>query len=204
VKAPTIRDTTRSFYQSHSREYANATVVRALAEALRDFCRRLPSDGRVLDLGCGAGHDLSSISETGRVAIGLDYAEPIARIARSSSNCPVVVSDMRCIPIGDIVFAGVWASASLLHLPRRDLPVALSEIRRVLRPRGYFFASVKAGTGEMFDKEGRFFALYEQDDWRHSLQQAGFSMLSLDYNESTAPNPLGSLPERWLNSLVTA
>jgi hypothetical protein len=48
VKAPTIRDTTRSFYQSHSREYANATVVRALAEALRDFCQRLPSDGGCL------------------------------------------------------------------------------------------------------------------------------------------------------------
>jgi SAM-dependent methyltransferase len=205
VKAPTglKRDGTRRFYQSHPQEYADATLVRALAEVLRDFCRRLPSDGRVLDLGCGAGHDLSSITKTGRGAVGLDYAEPIARIARSISTCPVVVSDMRSIPFRDLAFDGVWASASLLHLPRRDLPTALSEIRRILRPEGRFFASVKAGSGEMRDKEGRFFALYNQDGWRRSLQEAGFAILSLESNESTLPNPVGARPERWLNSLAT-
>ena len=205
MKAPTNlkRDATRRFYQSHSREYADATIERALAHVLRDFCRRISSDGQVLDLGCGAGHDLSSIAGTGRVAIGLDYAEPIARIARSISTCPVVVADMRAIPFRDLAFDGVWASASLLHLPRRDLPTALSEIRRILRPNGRFFASVKAGSGEMHDKEGRFFALYDQDGWRRSLQEAGFVILSLESSESSLPNPLGARSERWLNSLAT-
>ena len=197
------RDPTQRFYQSHSQAYADATSVRALADVLLEFTQRLPVDGCVLDLGCGAGHDLSSIAATGRLGIGLDYAEPIVQIARSISSCPVVVGDMRSIPLANHAFAGVWASASLLHLPIRDVPTAFSEIRRVLQPGGHFFASVKVGSGEMRDKEGRFFTLYQKDSWRHLLQESGFTILSLEYNEAAAPSPPGSRSERWLNSLST-
>lgn len=58
-------DHTQRFYQSHAQTYADATSVRALADVLLDFTRRLPGGGRVLDLGRGAGCDLSSIARTG-------------------------------------------------------------------------------------------------------------------------------------------
>jgi SAM-dependent methyltransferase len=203
VKAPPSlkRDPTRRFYELRSQDYANATRVRALSDVLADFLRRLPIDGRVLDLGCGAGHDLSSMSDAGRLGIGLDYAEHIVQIARSISSSPVVAADMRSIPFRDQAFDGVWASASLLHLPRRDLSKTLLEIRRVLRPEGYFFTSVKAGVGDLNDKDGRFFALYEKDSWRRALMKSGFILLSLEYNEAGAPGPLGLQAERWLNAL---
>ena len=61
----------------------------------------------------------------------------------------MVVADMRAIPFADASFDGVWASASLLHLPRSELAVALREINRILRSDGLLFASVKTGTHDI-------------------------------------------------------
>ncbi|MCK1397023.1 class I SAM-dependent methyltransferase [Bradyrhizobium sp. 4] len=203
MKPPPIlkKDPTRSFYQTHSQVYADATRVRALADVLVNFLRELPGDASILDLGSGGGHDLLTITRNGRFGAGLDYAESIARIARSISSAPVVVADIRAIPFRNGVFHGVWASASLLHLPRSELTGALEEVRRILRPNGLFFASVKAGKAEFQDQNGRHFVLYELDDWKKALIEAEFDLISVEYNDNIESSR-NLQADRWLSSLV--
>ena len=64
-------------------------------------------------------------------------------------------------------FDGVWAAASLLHLPKARIHQALQEIRRVLKPDGGFFITVKKGEGEaLVDNHvgKRFFAYYQPQE----------------------------------------
>jgi SAM-dependent methyltransferase len=195
-------DWTRQFYEARSQEYADATRNRALTPLLIDFSTRIPS-GSVLDLGCGAGYDLAALRSRGHSAIGLDYAAPIAKIAKATSEAPVVVADMRIIPFGGAVFNGIWASASLLHLPRDDLPLALSEIKRVLKPGGLLFASVKKGAGDFRDANGRFFALYERDDWQQALMRSKFRTIDIAFNGGVQ-NASTKLPEQWMTTMAVS
>lgn len=64
----------------------------------------------------------------------------------------------------------MWAVASLLHLPKRRLGEALNELRRILRPGGGMFCTVKRGTGE------RFFSFYEPKEFEAALEAAGFAL----------------------------
>lgn len=195
-------DPTRLFYELRAAEYAEVTRHRPLNVSLREFSARI-SLGTVLDLGCGAGYDLDAFRSRGHSAFGLDYAEPLAKIARVKSHCPVLVADMRAVPFQSGVFDGVWASASLLHLPRHDLPVALGEIRRVLKPGGLLFASVKAGRGSRRGEDGRTFTLYRRNSWEASLASQGFGSIRTANNEGTTNTPVRD-PQEWITSVAVS
>ncbi|MFK4386987.1 class I SAM-dependent methyltransferase [Bradyrhizobium sp. USDA 223] len=199
---PAVEDRTQRFYETRAQEYADTTRRRTLTPLLEDFSKRLPR-GRILDLGCGGGYDLGAFRGLGHAACGLDYSEPIAKIAHLNAQAPVVVADMRAIPFRDDSFDGVWASASLLHLPRGDLVTALKEVRRVLRRGGLMFASLKVGVGDLLDADGRFFTFYENADWQERVTAAGFQPLSTTFNQGNRKGSHGR-PERWMTSLAAA
>jgi SAM-dependent methyltransferase len=202
IPRPAEADRTRQFYESRAQEYADVSRQRALAPLLADFSKRLPG-GSILDLGCGAGYDMRAFCFRGHVPFGLDYSAAIAKIASANVHAPVVVADMRAIPFQVGAFDGVWASASFLHLPRGDLVSALNEVRRVLKFGGLLFASVKRGEGDFSANDGRFFTLYDQDDWERRLLTAGFRPISTEFNGGVRKDARG-LPEQWMTSLAVA
>jgi SAM-dependent methyltransferase len=191
---------TKGFYESNATAYAEATWKLSMDEQLSDFATRLAPGAAVIDLGCGAGRDLKALSERGFFAVGLDVSAQLARIARLHSDCPVVVADLRHLPIAPERFDGAWASASLLHLERNDIGQALAEIRRTLKPGGLFFASMKAGRGEQSDAQGRWFSYYELDEWRSLLEAYGLASVSLKASVQRAVS-IAHVPTTWINSI---
>jgi ubiquinone/menaquinone biosynthesis C-methylase UbiE len=139
-----------------------------------EFVSVLNFGASVVDLGCGAGRDLRALRTRDFSAIGVDWAFSIAAIARRYSGCPTVVGDLRELPFKDTAFDGAWASASLLHLRREEVTRALFEAWRVLKPGGLLFASVKEGTGERRDGEGRWFTFFKRAEWSDLLVTNGF------------------------------
>ncbi len=173
---------TRVFYQRHAAEYAAATLNAPTGRFVERFARELFPGARVADLGCGGGRDLRLFRERGLEPIGLDSAEALAVIARQYSGASVVVGDLRSLPFSGNVFDGVWASASLLHLRRADIAVALADLFRVMRAGAIFFGSVKVGNGEAQDAEGRWFTYYGQE-WTGLLRRAGFQDVLVESGE---------------------
>jgi len=192
-------EATMAFYEREARRYAKLTLRMSMAPQLAEFLRACPT-GRILDLGCGAGRDLRDMSAQGRDVLGLDRSHRLAVLARSVSGAPVVVADLLRPPISSGVLAGIWSSASLLHLPREQVPYAISEASRMLRPGGVMFSSVKAGRGEQQADDGRRFVFHELGAWGDLFERAGFRLLSL---AAPAVGPTAtSNADVWINCLA--
>lgn len=103
---------------------------------VRRYFRR---DGRLLDVGCGAGRTTRELAERGYDVVGMDISERmIDRAAELLSDIPLVVADAATLPFDDSTFDYVLFSFNgidYLQSEERRLE-ALREIRRVLRPDG--------------------------------------------------------------------
>lgn len=93
----------------------------------------------------------------------LDGSAGLARIAQTRLGRPVRVQLFEDIE-DEAAFDGVWANASLLHVPTPGLPQVLGRVRRALKPGGLFHASYKAGQGEGRDTLGRYFNFPSEAD----------------------------------------
>jgi SAM-dependent methyltransferase len=135
----------------------------------------------ILDLGCGPGRDLAAFSALGHVAIGLDGAARFVAMARAFSGCEVWQQDFLALRLPDGRFDGVFANASLFHVPRQELPRVLAELRETLKPEGVLFCSNPRGD----DREGwqgeRYGAYYGLETWRACLTATGFAELAHYY-----------------------
>ncbi|WP_410646121.1 class I SAM-dependent methyltransferase [Amycolatopsis sp. cmx-4-54] len=110
----------------------------------------------VLDLGCGAGRDSEYLIERGAAVVATDLSEKLLRHTRCRCAAfGAVQCDLLALPFGAGVFDGVWACASVLHLPSEVHPHVFSEIHRVLAPRGVTAISLKEGDGEGWTRSAR-------------------------------------------------
>jgi SAM-dependent methyltransferase len=119
------------------------------------FLAHVPAGGAVLDAGCGSGRDAAAFAGAGYVVTAFDGSAELVRLATAATGLPVrrmTFADMDW----DAAFDGVWACATLLHLPLAELPAAFARIAGALKPGGVFYASFKEGDVERFAR-GRHF-----------------------------------------------
>lgn len=150
---------TRRFYDEHAEEYVFNTATMLDEEWLERFAAHLPAAGRVLDVGTAGGRDARWFAARGFDVVGIDNSEKMIELARRSVEPGVSfqVADVRDLKeLVSEAFDGVWCSCVLIHLSKRDVPVALAELRRVLRPGGVLYALVKEGTTESFEADKRY------------------------------------------------
>jgi len=176
---------TANFYEeiaeSYAIEWLDSEVMR---ESCDYFIRNLLGGApRILDVGCGPGRDAKFFSDRGFEVVGIDLAEKFLRIARQiAPSATFVKMDMRSLGFSDASFAGLWACASLLHLPRSQAGPALREFHRVLELGGLLYVSVTEGEGEGWRKhaEGRdFCAYYCKEAFKQVVSEAGFEIIQL-------------------------
>jgi SAM-dependent methyltransferase len=156
---------TLQFYANEAVRYANQLKRRSYHH-LDSFLRLLPAGSSILELGCGSGDDTAYMLARGFNVTPTDGSPEIAAEAQKRLSSPVKVLLFHEIADQDI-YDAVWASACLLHVPRKDLSNIIQRIQRALRAGGYFFASYKAGTEEGRDKFGRYFN-YPSPEWLRS------------------------------------
>ena len=186
--------TTSATYDQIATDYAaHAWRADALAESRRRFAARLAAGARVLDVGCGPAHDTAGLRELGLRAIGFDRSRGM--LAQARDAVPLLLGDMRQMPVRAGALDGLWVCASFLHIPKHDAPAVLKELRRVLRPGGVLFISIKRGQGQRWIAHGsggqRFFVFYQEDELDALLAAAGFSVREawLDADHLGRPEP---------------
>ncbi|MFJ3045027.1 class I SAM-dependent methyltransferase [Herbaspirillum chlorophenolicum] len=151
----------------------------------------------ILDFGCGPGRDLLALSRLGHEAVGLDGAEEFVRMAREASGCEVWHQDFLQLDLPASRFDGIFANASLFHVPSADLPRVLGQLRDTLKADGILFSSNPRGE----DVEGwsgeRYGVWHSLEGWRRYLQDAGFAELRHYYR----PDGLPREQQPWLASV---
>jgi SAM-dependent methyltransferase len=141
----------------------------------------------ILDFGCGPGRDLKVFSDLGHIAVGLEGASHFAEMARSYSGCKVWQQDFLKLDLPDNRFDGVYANASLFHVPGQELPRVLLELHASLKQNGVLFSSNPRGNNEEGWSGGRYGAYYDLDTWRSYMSAAGFSELDYYYRPAGLP-----------------
>jgi SAM-dependent methyltransferase len=117
-------------------------------ELLTRFAAATAGRGTVADVGCGPGHVAGFLAARGVDACGIDISTAMVTIARQRQpEIPFAAADMLALGVAPATLVGITAFYSLIHLPRHLVPVALVELRRVLRPDGRFLLAVHAGEG---------------------------------------------------------
>jgi len=128
----------------------------------------------ILDLGCGPGRDLSYFQSLGHEAVGLDGSQQFVNMARSQSQCEVLHQDFLAMRLPEGRFDGIFANASLFHVPSQELPRVLLELCKSLKPRGVLFSSNPRGNNEEGFSDGRYVCFFDLDTWRDHVTSAGF------------------------------
>jgi SAM-dependent methyltransferase len=190
---------TLAHYEQRAEEFRAGTRnhdVRQNIDALLRHIKGSPPN-TILDFGCGPGRDLQTFTTLGHRAIGLEGVVPFVAMARADSGCVVWQQDFLCLSLPDAYFDGVFANASLFHVPSRELPRVLLQLHATLKADGVLFSSNPRGTNQEGWNHGRYGAYYDLDTWRRFLTQAGFVELEHYFR------PTGAPPEQqpWLASV---
>jgi SAM-dependent methyltransferase len=146
-----------------------------------------PAPFTILDLGCGPGRDLVTFRSLGHEAVGLDGSLRFVEMARASAGCEVLHQDFLALDLPAGRFHGIFANASLFHVPSQELPRVLRELHAALRARGVLFASNPRGQGEEAWHGERYGAYHDLASWRSFVRAAGFEELVHYYRPPGRP-----------------
>jgi SAM-dependent methyltransferase len=182
---------TLGHYESNARSFQVGTKDHDVSQNYAALLESLEGTGslRILDLGCGPGRDLIYFRSLGHAAVGLDGCSAFCEMARTSSGCEVLEQDFLHLSLPESFFDGVFANASLFHVPSRELPRVLGELFQALVPRGVLFMSNPRGEGE--GQEGwnseRYGTYLPLERWQELATQAGFEEIEHYYRPAGRP-----------------
>lgn len=164
-------DQTLEVYQQSAANYATRTQARK-EPGLDEFISRLSKQAHVLDLGCGPGTASVEFLKAGLTVDAVDAVPAMVDIA-TAAGVPARVGLFDDID-GENLYDGIWASYSLLHAARADMPGHLAQLSRAAKPDAILHIGMKTGTGEKRDELGRLYTYYTQDELLALLIDAGF------------------------------
>lgn len=190
---------TLEHYDGSAREFWEGTrdhdVKQNIEALLRHIRGAQPSS--ILDFGCGPGRDLAAFRALGHEPIGLEGSSRLAAMAREHSGCEVWEQDFLALRLPPGRFDGIFANASLFHVPRQELPRVLRELHAALKPDGVLFSSNPRGTNEEGWNRGRYGAYHDIEAWRTYLEATGFAELEHYYRPPGLPRD----QQPWLASV---
>ena len=141
----------------------------------------------ILDLGCGPGRDLRRFAALGHVVVGLDGSSELVAMARAETDCEVLHQDFLALDLPLARFDGIFANASLFHVPSSQLARVLRDLAAALKPDGVLFSSNPRGRNEEGWVGGRYGCLHDLGTWRAYVTTAGFRELSHYYRPPGRP-----------------
>ncbi len=190
---------TLSHYNQNAESFFTGTIGHDVEQNINALLSYIECQApfKILDVGCGPGRDLKVISDLGHIAVGLEGADRFVEMAQTYSGCQVWCQDFLQLDLPENHFDGVFANASLFHVPSQELPQVLRALFATLITGGVLFSSNPRGNNQEGWNGGRYGAYYDLETWRDFMLTAGFVELTHYYR------PPGLPPEQqpWLASV---
>ena len=183
-----IESFTIGHYDNNVESFWLGTRDHDVSQNIEAFLRALPQDKilDILDFGCGPGRDMRTFKSLDHRPIGLDGSIAFCRLAHQHSGCLALHQQFLKLDLKESSFDGIFANASLFHVPSQELPRILGELHRALRPGGILFSSNPRGSAEGWQGQ-RYGHYMEFDINRVYLEQAGFEIIHHYYRPDGKP-----------------
>ncbi|WP_406533611.1 class I SAM-dependent methyltransferase [Methanobrevibacter sp.] len=185
-----------NYYDENAQEFFDGTVDADMSQHHEEFLKLIPENGTILDAGCGSGRDTLKFKSLGYNVKAIDGSEEMCKLASEYSGV-----DVKHMQFQDINFIdeidGIWASASLLHVPSEEIEYVLDKLKNSLRKTGILYASFKYGDFEG-ERNGRFFNDLTEDTAIDLFEKTGFEVIKTWLTNDSRPER----KDRWTNILV--
>jgi SAM-dependent methyltransferase len=186
-----------SYYDRQGGTFFAGSVGADMSATQARFLAHLPCPAEILDGGCGSGRDALAFTRAGHRVIAFDGSAEMVRLARDHSGLPVAQMTFEDVDWIDR-FDGIWTCASLLHVPRANLPGVLGKLARALKPGGAWMASFKRGTSER-QVEDRTFTDMTEPMLSEALAAQGLDIAELWSEADVRP---GKAEEYWVTAIA--
>lgn len=189
---------TIGYYNNNAGRFISSTVSAELSRQLTWFLDKLPQGARVLDWGCGSGRDARIMMDAGYIATASDASVAMCVSASKLTGLDVLNESFTELK-SENTFDGIWANASLLHVPITELPEVFEIAARALKPGGVFYASFKLGDFEEV-RNGRWFTFMDERRLDHVIKKvSSLRLIEIMVTEDARKERAG---EFWFNCLM--
>ena len=189
---------TADYYAKNAGDFV-ASTFDVDVSVLRDrFLKHLPARGRILDAGCGSGRDALAFFRAGYDVSAFDAVPEMVEAARKKTGLKVDCDTFQELS-ALAVYEGIWACASLLHVPLVDMSDVFLRLARALVANGVLYCSFKFGDGEV-ERNGRVFSCFTDVGFRDFVSGTGFFEVE-ELWTSTDVRPEREA-EMWLNVIL--
>ena len=189
VQAHEITAITIAEYDRMAAAYRRGTADHDVSQNIAALLQAIESEPPhvILDLGCGPGRDLHAFTALGHEAVGLDGSVELVAMARAATDCEVLHQDFLALDLPLAHFDGIFANASLFHVPSSELARVLRALAATLKPDGVLFCSNPRGHNEEGWAGGRYGCFHDLEMWRTYVTAAGFRKLHHYYRPPGRP-----------------
>jgi SAM-dependent methyltransferase len=190
---------TLDYYNRNADAFRQRTAGSITRRFYDPFPALLKPGAHIMDAGCGPGRDSLFFIERGFRVTGIDGSQAMVDMASRATGQAVLLLRFQEIDFCER-FDGIWANASLLHVPRTEMDDVLRRLTRALRRGGVMYMSLKIGDGERIHDDGRFFSDYRQQSLREVL--AAHPLLEILDMHETPPGPQQADGRSLLHAMV--
>ena len=191
-------DKTLNYYNENAQSFASGTVSVEFTEMQDRFLEKLDPGAYILDFGCGAGRDTKYFLSQGYLVDAMDGSEQLCRIASDHTGIKVRQMLFQELEVNE-KYDGIWACASILHLPKKELKEVLKKMLTALKTDGWIYTSFKYGEYEGI-RNGRYFTDFTIDTFTDFLQ--GIQNMRIEEHWVTVDVRPGIGEEKWLSLIL--
>jgi SAM-dependent methyltransferase len=154
------------YYQKNYKAYHEKTFSIDPSSFLAPLAQRLPAEAFVLDVGCGSGRDLLWMKRKGFEVMGFERSPGLAELARDNAACEVMAGDFETYDFSTILVDAIMLIGALVHVPHERFSDVFQNITSAIPENGSVLITLKQGSGDRTDSDGRIFYLWEDSKAR--------------------------------------
>lgn len=185
-----------SYYKDHAKEFIETTKDIDMSEQYSFFEVYLKGGATILDVGFGSGRDSLYFISKGYTVYSIDPEEEFVKYSKK-----IGLNNVYQLSAEDIdyekKFDGIWACASLLHIPSVKINTVFKNCSRALKDKGVMYVSFKLGNFEGM-RGGRYYLDLTEDSLRKRLVNSGLRIIETKITKDSRPGH----DEQWLNAIL--
>lgn len=191
-------NSTLTYYNNNAQSFSDSTRNVDMSALYAEFLPLIPAQGHILDAGCGSARDAKYFKQQGFIVSAFDASEELAALASCYLQQPVEVKTFQQLnAINE--YDAIWCCASLLHVPKNELPSVFLNLQRALKASGVLYVSFKYGSQQRVHNGRAFTDLTETALTDLINQHTQMQVIKHWLSDDVRP---GRETETWLNALL--